>query len=248
MEVGIRMEAETPPAGKRRFVAHAYMTFVALSPTKQPKTTMGRLWLDSKPSIVPKVTPHSPAEHQRWEMAERRRQRRFSERKATAEMKAQLEQIRVLLREWSLGLRRQSIQPADVISHPALVPPIAEDEEDQIQSPTTIEASDIPTDLKSTSKRHHRRRYSTATYLVPQPEEKNLEVTYAEVVELVVCDEDHICSKCYLIVTHILRFCKLDATACKHFADHVWWSDYPVDGNVCIGQCTTLCLYLSSDS
>ncbi|KAJ2956924.1 hypothetical protein NQZ79_g7284 [Umbelopsis isabellina] len=185
MEVGIRMEAETPPAGNRRFVAHAYMTFVALSPIKQPKTSMGRLWLDSKPSTVPKVIPHSPAEHQRWEMAERRRQRRFSERKATAEMKAQLQQIRALLREWSLGLRRQSIRPADVISHPALVPPIAEDE-DQIQSPTTLEASDLPTELKSKSKRHHRRRYSTAAYLVQQPEEKNLEVTYAEVVELVM--------------------------------------------------------------
>ncbi|CAM0138809.1 unnamed protein product [Umbelopsis sp. WA50703] len=185
MEVGIRMEAETPPSGNRRFVAHAYMTFVALSPIKQPKTSMGRLWLDSKPSTVPKATPHSPAEHQRWEMAERRRQRRFTERKATAEMKEQLGQIRVLLREWSLGLRRQSIRSADVVSHPALAPPIAE-EEDQIQSPTTMEAPDIPTDLRNSSKRYHGRRYSTAPYLVPQPEEKNLEVTYAEVVELVM--------------------------------------------------------------
>ncbi|KAI8582160.1 hypothetical protein K450DRAFT_269617 [Umbelopsis ramanniana AG] len=186
MEVGIRMEAETPPAGPRRFVAHAYMTFVALSPVAPPKTGVGRLWLDSKPLTVPKVVPHSPTEHQRWEMAERRRQRRFSEKKATGEMRAQLEQIRILLREWSLGLRRQSISEADVISHPALIPPIEEeDESNEVSSPTTIDADETHTHLKVDIPKP-RRRYSTASYLVPQPCEKSIELTYAEVVELVM--------------------------------------------------------------
>lgn len=180
------MEAETPPAGPRRFVAHAYMTFVALSPVAPPKTGVGRLWLESKPLTVPKVVPHSPTEHQRWEMAERRRQRRFSERKATGEMKAQLEQIRILLREWSLGLRRQSISEADVIPHPALIPPIEEeDESNEVASPTTIDANETHTHLKVDIPKP-RRRYSTAPYLVRQPAEKSLELTYAEVVELVV--------------------------------------------------------------
>jgi hypothetical protein len=180
------MEAETPPAGRRRFVAHAYMTFVALSPVGPPKTGVGRLWLESKPLTVPKVTPHSPTEHQRWEMAERRRQRRFSEKKATSEMRAQLEEIRTLLREWSFGLRRQSISEADVISHPALIPPIEEEEEnEQVLSPVAIDSSETNTPLKADIPKP-RRRYSTATYLVPQPSEKSIELTYAEVVELVV--------------------------------------------------------------
>ncbi|GAB5593255.1 hypothetical protein Unana1_08155 [Umbelopsis nana] len=180
--VGIRMEAETPPAGRRRFVAHAYMTFVALSPVRPPKTSVGRLWLESKPLRVPKAVPHSPAEHQRWEMAEMRRQRRFSEKKATGEMRVQLEQIRSLLREWSLGLRRQSISEADVVSHPALIPPIDEDEElEQVESPTSVEPSALNIDVI-----RPRRRYSTASYLIPQPSEKSIEMTYAEVVELVM--------------------------------------------------------------
>jgi hypothetical protein len=161
------------------------MTFVALSPIKLPRTTVGRLWLDSKPLSVPKVVPHSLAEHQRWEMAESRRQRRFSEKKATGEMRAQLEQIRILLREWSLGLRRQSISQATVVSHPALIPPISEDEDLRAESPTSLEPPSSPLRSKGSLSRT-RRRYSTATYLVPQPDEKSIEVTYAEVVELVV--------------------------------------------------------------
>jgi hypothetical protein len=171
------------------------MTFVALSPAPPPKTSVGRLWLESKPLGVPKVVPHSHAEHQRWEMAESRRQRRFSEKKATSEMRAQLEQIRKLLREWSQGLRRQSISEADVISHPALIPPIEEDdgnEVDQVESPTNIEPKASLVQLKVDVPRP-KRRYSTAAYLIPQPSEKSIEVTYAEVVELVVGANDMSC-------------------------------------------------------
>lgn len=171
------------------------MTFVALSPVPPPKTSVGRLWLESKPLGVPKVVPHSHAEQQRWEMAELRRQRRFSEKKATNEMRAQLEQIRKLLREWSQGLRRQSISEADVISHPALIPPIEEEdgnEVDQVESPTNIEPKASSVQLKVDVSRP-KRRYSTATYLIPQPSEKSIEVTYAEVVELVVGANDMPC-------------------------------------------------------
>lgn len=240
------MEAETPPAGRRRFVAHAYMTFVALSPVRPPKTSVGRLWLESKPLRVPKAVPHSPAEHQRWEMAEMRRQRRFSEKKATGEMRVQLEQIRSLLREWSLGLRRQSISEADVVSHPALIPPIDEDEElEQVESPTSVEPSALNIDVI-----RPRRRYSTASYLIPQPSEKSIEVTYAEVVELVVRIGQG--RRLYATIRSLLLTLFwsiiLDATACKYATDHIRRSDYPVDGNVCFSERSTTCMYIPNDS
>lgn len=74
MEVGVRVEAESPFTGKREFCCHAYLTFVAL------KTGEG----NNVPTLVPSVIPKNASEIRRFETAERRRQKRLQLAKDSA--------------------------------------------------------------------------------------------------------------------------------------------------------------------
>ena len=59
MEVGVRIEAETPLTGKVRHTATAYLTFVALNDNK-------------KPMQIPDITPISEKEKYRYKEGEKR--------------------------------------------------------------------------------------------------------------------------------------------------------------------------------
>lgn len=67
MEVGVRVEAESPFSGKREFCCHAYLTFVALKTGEE----------NNVPKVVPSVIPNTASEIRRFETAERRRQKRL---------------------------------------------------------------------------------------------------------------------------------------------------------------------------
>lgn len=64
MEVGCKVEAELIGGGARRHVLSAYLTFVAMDGADRPRK-------------VPPVTPGSPAEQQRFEEAQLRRELRL---------------------------------------------------------------------------------------------------------------------------------------------------------------------------
>lgn len=63
MEVGCKVEAEKIGGGDRRHILSAYLTFVAMK--------------DGKPSRVPALLPETPAETQRFEEAQIRREARL---------------------------------------------------------------------------------------------------------------------------------------------------------------------------
>ncbi|KAI9275656.1 HotDog domain-containing protein [Phascolomyces articulosus] len=127
MEVGVKVEAQTPLTGDRFFVAHAYLTFVALSPRPQPKTYLGIKWVEHRPTRVPGLIPNSDMEKKRYEMAEKRRQYRFMEKN-----KPDLQSIRDLMRDWSQGLKEHAHQhTAAIKSHPAFQPRASVDEDRQ---------------------------------------------------------------------------------------------------------------------
>ena len=73
MEVGVRVEAETPRDRVRRHTSSAYLTMVALDE-------------HGKPTPVPPLVPSSPVEERRMREAELRRANRLAER---AELLAQ---------------------------------------------------------------------------------------------------------------------------------------------------------------
>ncbi|TAM12558.1 MAG: acyl-CoA thioesterase [Nevskiaceae bacterium] len=75
MEVGCRVEAESPFTSERRHVLSAYLTFVATD-------------ADGRPRLVPLLTPETPDEKRRFAEADLRRQNRLrtaEELKALAE-------------------------------------------------------------------------------------------------------------------------------------------------------------------
>ena len=124
MEVGVKVEAYTPLTGDRFFVAHAYLTFVALSPRPQPKTYLGIKWVEHRPTSVPGLIPNSDMEKKRYEMAETRRQSRLK-----GEKKPNLQSIRDLMCDWSQGLKEHAHQHiAAIKSHPAFQPRPSVDE------------------------------------------------------------------------------------------------------------------------
>ena len=68
MEVGVRVDAESPIERKTHHTASAYLTFVALGP-------------DGKPTPVPPVLAVSDVEKRRFQAAEQRRKWRLERRK-----------------------------------------------------------------------------------------------------------------------------------------------------------------------
>lgn len=166
------MEAETPLTGERFFVAHAYLTFVALSPRPAPRTYLGSKLLEHYPVRVPEVVPHSALEKKRYEMAEDRRRSRF------ACKQLDLQQIRGLMRDWSQGLKDYAHDNnARIIPHPALH--MSPSEQNAESSNDWLQQLDKPED-------HERRRYSTDPRMVLNVSEKPMQNTFAEVVELVM--------------------------------------------------------------
>ncbi|HVE77469.1 MAG TPA: acyl-CoA thioesterase [Gemmatimonadaceae bacterium] len=67
MEVGVRVEAEDMPTGRRRHTNSCYLTFVAVD-------------RDGRPVEVPPLVPETDVERRRFEAAARRRRRRLEER------------------------------------------------------------------------------------------------------------------------------------------------------------------------
>ena len=64
MEIGVRIDAESPLTGELRHTATAYLTFVAID-------------INNKPSVIPKVKPGNDDEQRRYNRAkERHLQRR----------------------------------------------------------------------------------------------------------------------------------------------------------------------------
>lgn len=167
MEVGVKVEAESPLSHERFFVAHAYLTFVALSPRPEAKTHLGRILSGFEVIPVPALLPLSPMEQKRFEMAEQRRQTRLVHRKPD------YSQIRQLLLEWSQGLRQQADENAPIKRHPGYY------SMDLQQSP--------PPDFEDPEfLRRRSRRFSQDPKMLQQVKERPMDYTFAEVVELVM--------------------------------------------------------------
>ena len=67
MEIGVRIDAESPLTGEVRHTATAYLTFVAIDE-------------NNKPSVIPKVTPATENEKRRYERAKKRHLQRRKNR------------------------------------------------------------------------------------------------------------------------------------------------------------------------
>lgn len=165
MEVGVKVEAETPVTGERFFVAHAYLTFVALSPRPRPRTYLGAIFTDYEPVRVPALIPHSPMEKQRFDMAERRRQARFKEPRKQPGLQA----MRDRMRDWSQGLRER-----------------AQDTHAEIKPYPGLQAGMPQTESTAGDPQVRQRRYSADPRMTLKVREKPMESTFAEVVELVM--------------------------------------------------------------
>ena len=59
MEIGVRIDAESPLTGEVRHTATAYLTFVAIDK-------------DNKPSSIPKINPQTDDEQRRYDRAKAR--------------------------------------------------------------------------------------------------------------------------------------------------------------------------------
>lgn len=174
MEVGVKVEAESPLSNERFFVAHAYLTFVALSPHPAAKTYLGRILSGLQTIAVPEIIPNTPMEKKRYEMAETRRQARFKQKKPD------YARIRQSMREWSLGLKEKSDADAPIKRHPGY---FASDR----STPTSpIEYDQDEEEEKILLQRKHRRRFSQDPRLMQQIKERPMDFTFAEVVELVM--------------------------------------------------------------
>lgn len=178
MEVGVKVEAESPLSNKKFFVAHAYLTFVALSPRPSAKTHLGRMLAAGFQTVmVPELLPLSIMENKRFEMAETRRQARFTQQKPNHEM------IRKVMREWSQGLREKADADAPIKRHPGYFPSgrsspnrdeSADEEEEEEEEEVVLLA------------RKRGRRFSQDPRMTQQIKERPMDYTFAEVVELVM--------------------------------------------------------------
>lgn len=165
------METESPLSGRRRFVAHAYLTFVALNPKPTAHTMLGRALQEHRPVVVPQVVPNTPLERQRYAAAEQRRQQRF-ERGSKDE---RLDRVRDLMRQWSQGLKQGGSSEAEVVQHQILMtePDLMEEEEEEGSSDG----------MDRVPLRH---RLSIAQSSSNRPYQKPMEESFAEMVELVL--------------------------------------------------------------
>lgn len=174
MEVGVKVEAESPLSNKKFFVAHAYLTFVALSPRPSAKTHLGRMLAAGFQTVmVPELLPLSIMENKRFEMAETRRQARFSQK--TPNHKG----IRDVMREWSQGLREKADSNAPIKRHPGYFPSgrsspnRGSDDEEEEEEVVLLE-------------RKRGRRFSRDPRMTQEIKERPMDFTFAEVVELVM--------------------------------------------------------------
>ncbi|KAK4519781.1 uncharacterized protein ATC70_010023 [Mucor velutinosus] len=174
MEVGVKVEAESPLSHERFFVAHCYLSFVALSPRPEAKTHLGRILSGFQTIAVPELLPTSPMEIKRFEMAETRRQARFRQKKPDHS------QIRELMREWSQGLREKADADAPIKRHPGY---FASSEQ---PSPVSEGISDAEEENIILKARKRGRRFSQDPRMLQQVKERPMDYTFAEVVELVM--------------------------------------------------------------
>lgn len=175
MEVGVKVEAESPLSNKKFFVAHAYLTFVALSPRPSAKTHLGRILSGFDTVTVPKLVPSSVMEKKRFEMAETRRQARFSQ-KAPDHQK-----IRNIMREWSQGLREAAGTDAPIKRHPGFFP---SEQSSPVEEEEIIEEEEEERAMLSRKKLG--RRFSQDPRMLQEIKERPMDYTFAEVVELVM--------------------------------------------------------------
>ncbi|ORX53986.1 Thioesterase/thiol ester dehydrase-isomerase [Hesseltinella vesiculosa] len=175
MEVGVRIEAESPLTTRRVFVAHAYLTFVALSPRPKPQTYLGRQFLQYQPTPVPQVMPETDLEKRRYDMAEHRRQQRLRHHPATP-VPSTTDNIRALFRNYAQQqLTHQPSLPDEpaVDSHPAF----KEHPED------LAEDNDDACPIRP---RPYKRRYSVDPTMAQPVKFMYMKDTFAEVVKLVM--------------------------------------------------------------
>ncbi|KAI9483477.1 MAG: HotDog domain-containing protein [Benjaminiella poitrasii] len=170
MEVGVKVEAESPLSHERFFVAHAYLTFVALSPRPEARSHLGRILSDFQPIPVPELIPQSPMEKKRFEMSELRRQQRLRQKKPD------YNEIRQRMHEWSQGLREKADKDAPIKHHPGYF------SAERLTPDNEIE-DDQPMFLASLKKG---RRFSQDPRMLQQIKERPMDYTFAEVVELVM--------------------------------------------------------------
>ncbi|KAG2204828.1 hypothetical protein INT47_004103 [Mucor saturninus] len=176
MEVGVKVEAESPLSNKKFFVAHAYLTFVALSPRPSAKTHLGRMLSAGFQTVmVPELLPLSIMENKRFEMAEKRRQARFTQKKPNHQA------IRNEMKEWSQGLREKADADAPIKRHPGYFPSGRSSPNRDTSADEDEEEEDI---VLLARKRH--RRFSQDPRMTQQIKERPMDYTFAEVVELVM--------------------------------------------------------------
>ncbi|KAI8083002.1 HotDog domain-containing protein [Halteromyces radiatus] len=162
MEVGVKVEAESPLSSERVFVAHAYLTFVALSPRPTPHTYLGKRFVQYMPIAVPHIIPMTPMETRRYDMAEKRRQNRLSRPKMDRS------NIRETMQAYSQGLNLHQTKDAPIRSHPAFTPRHMMMQHEQEEDT-----------------RHHR-RYSMDPKMLQPVDAMKMEDSFAEVVKLVM--------------------------------------------------------------
>ncbi|KAI8336132.1 HotDog domain-containing protein [Chlamydoabsidia padenii] len=174
MEVGVKVEAESPLSNERVFVAHAYLTFVALSPRPTPHTYLGKQFIQYQPITVPHIEPTTAMEIRRFNMAEERRQTRLARRPKQPDRTA----IRETMHAYAQGLNLHQDQDAIIQSHPAFVP-------HALISPTKDNKEFISHDDHDNAI-HHQRRYSMDPKMMQPVKSMETEESFAEVVKLVM--------------------------------------------------------------
>lgn len=180
MEVGVKVEAESPLSNNKIFVAHAYLTFVALSPLPSAKTHLGRIFSEFQTVTVPELLPLSIMEQKRYEMAETRRQARFNQKKPDHS------EIRKIMKEWSQGLREMADTSAPIKRHPGYFsglyssPKVAQVNGDEEEDEEEEEEEEEKVTLA------RKRRFSQDPRMMQQIKERPTDYTFAEVVELVM--------------------------------------------------------------
>ncbi|CEP11123.1 hypothetical protein [Parasitella parasitica] len=155
-------------------IIHIYIRMTALSPRPEAKTHLGRIFSDFQTIVVPELIPLSPMEIKRFEMAETRRQARFSQKTPNHS------RIRDLMREWSQGLREKADADAPIKRHPGYFPS-SEQTSPVFEEVSALEEQDM---LLQTRKRG--RRFSQDPKMLQQVRERPMDYTFAEVVELVM--------------------------------------------------------------
>jgi hypothetical protein len=194
----VRVETENPLTGKRKYCCHgkdpivhstnfsfrkcartnialfvAYLTFVALVPREITLTTTPRY--RNETARVPEVIATTAIERQRYEKAEERRQARISQSKHADQQgrreQQKLAELRELMMEWSRTSNIESKSNAEV---GPLIPD--DDEIDEANG-----------ENKDPARLFLPRRKSTLSGAVlPQPQDRIMSESFAEVVETVL--------------------------------------------------------------